>query len=71
MMDVHAMHSKNRFDINIIHHDYENVTLFKLNPQQTHHVAGDVHEMLNVKNFVSVEFKLKANSHVKKVKVCQ
>jgi hypothetical protein len=71
MIDVHTMHSKNRFDINIVYHDYENVTLFKLNPQQTHHVAEDVHEMLNVRNFVSVEFKFKTNSHVKKVNVYQ
>ena len=65
------MHDKNRFDIGIVYHDHENVTLFKLNSQQTHHVAGDVHEMLNVRDFDSVEFKFTTNAHVKKVKVYQ
>ena len=54
IMDVHAVRNKNRFDIVTIHHNHENVTLFKLNPQQTHHVAGDVHEMLNIRDFGSV-----------------
>jgi hypothetical protein len=35
MMDVHAVRGKNEFDIDTVHHDYENVTLFKLNSQQT------------------------------------
>ena len=71
MMDVHAVRGKNRFDIGTVHHDHENVILFKLNPQQTHHVAGDVHEMLNVRDFGSMEFRLTTNAHVKKVKVYQ
>ena len=71
MMDVHAVRGKNRFDIGTVHHDHENVILFKLNPQQTHHVAGDVHEMLNVRDFGSMEFRLTTNAHMKKVKVYQ
>ena len=71
-MGALAVRGKNRFDIGTVHHDYLNVTLFKLNPQQTHHVVGyDVHEMLNVRDFGSVEFKLKAHPQVKKVKVYQ
>jgi hypothetical protein len=34
MIDVHAVRGKNRFDIGTGHHNYKNVTLFKLNPLQ-------------------------------------
>lgn len=59
MMGVDAVRGINRFDIGIVHQDSKGIMLFKFNPQQTQVQAGIVHEMLNIKDFGSLEFKLK------------
>jgi hypothetical protein len=71
IMDGNAARGRNLFDIGTVHHDFENETLLKLTPHQTQHLAEEVHEMLIIRDFGSMEFKLKINSHVKKVKFYQ
>lgn len=59
IMDGNAARSRNLFDIDTVHHNFENETLLKLTPQQTQHLAGEVHEILIIRDFGSMEFKLK------------